>query len=185
MSDSVWLYGLWPARLFCPWGFSRQEKNTGVGRHAFLQGILLAIFKKITALWRHNCIHKIHHFKVYFQWFWYILHCAVVPKSDFRKLSSFPPKRPQAAMAPSSPPQPLAPTSLLHVSADWPFWAFHRNGIMHYVAICIGPLSPSRMSQCLSAVQHVENFIPGLLHCRQILHCLSHQESPLFLFVVA
>ena len=25
MSDSVQLYGLWPSRLLCPWGFSRQE----------------------------------------------------------------------------------------------------------------------------------------------------------------
>ena len=25
MSDSLWLHGLQPARLLCPWGFSRQE----------------------------------------------------------------------------------------------------------------------------------------------------------------
>ena len=29
-------YGLWPARLFCPWNSS---KNTGVGCHFLLQGI--------------------------------------------------------------------------------------------------------------------------------------------------
>ena len=25
MSDSSWPHGLWPTKLFCPWGFSRQE----------------------------------------------------------------------------------------------------------------------------------------------------------------
>ena len=25
MSDSLWPHGLWPTRLLCPWGFSRQE----------------------------------------------------------------------------------------------------------------------------------------------------------------
>ena len=39
MSDSLRLYGLCPARLLCPWGFP--GKNTGVGCHAFLQGIFL------------------------------------------------------------------------------------------------------------------------------------------------
>ena len=32
------LHGLQPARLFCPWDFS--AKNTGVGYHFLLQGIL-------------------------------------------------------------------------------------------------------------------------------------------------
>ena len=39
MSDSLWPYILWPARLLCPWG--SPGKNTGVGCHAFLQGIFL------------------------------------------------------------------------------------------------------------------------------------------------
>ena len=30
-------YGLWPARLLCPWNFP--GKNTGVGYHLLLQGI--------------------------------------------------------------------------------------------------------------------------------------------------
>ena len=30
MSDSVRLYGLWPAWLLCPWGFSRQEYWSGL-----------------------------------------------------------------------------------------------------------------------------------------------------------
>ena len=30
-------HGLWPTRLLCPWGFSRQD--TGVNFHALLQGI--------------------------------------------------------------------------------------------------------------------------------------------------
>ena len=35
MSNSLQPYGLWPARLFCPW--DPQGKNTGVGSHVFLQ----------------------------------------------------------------------------------------------------------------------------------------------------
>ena len=30
VSDSLWPYGLEPARLFCPWGFSRQEYWSGL-----------------------------------------------------------------------------------------------------------------------------------------------------------
>ena len=37
MSDSMWPYGLQPARLLCPW--DSPDKNTGVGCHALLQGI--------------------------------------------------------------------------------------------------------------------------------------------------
>ena len=37
MSDSVWLYGLYSARLFCPW--NSLGKSTRVGCHALLQGI--------------------------------------------------------------------------------------------------------------------------------------------------
>ena len=39
MSQSFKPYGLWPARLLCPWDFP--GKNTGVGCHALLQGIFL------------------------------------------------------------------------------------------------------------------------------------------------
>ena len=37
MSDSVRHYGLWPARILCPW--ESPGKNTRVDWHAFLQGI--------------------------------------------------------------------------------------------------------------------------------------------------
>ena len=37
VSDSMWLYGLSPTRLFCQWDPS--SKNTGVECHALLQGI--------------------------------------------------------------------------------------------------------------------------------------------------
>ena len=37
VSDSLRSHGLWPARLLCPW--TSPGKNTGVGFHAFLQGI--------------------------------------------------------------------------------------------------------------------------------------------------
>ena len=30
VSDSLWLHGLQPARLLCPWGFSRQEYWSGL-----------------------------------------------------------------------------------------------------------------------------------------------------------
>ena len=39
MSDSLWIYGLKPARFLCSW--DSPGKNTGVGCHALLQGILL------------------------------------------------------------------------------------------------------------------------------------------------
>ena len=39
MSDSLQPHGLQPIRLLCPWDFS--GKNTGVGCHFLLQGILL------------------------------------------------------------------------------------------------------------------------------------------------
>ena len=39
MSDSMQPYGLLPARLLCPW--DSPGKKTGVGYHAFLQGIIL------------------------------------------------------------------------------------------------------------------------------------------------
>ena len=38
VSDSLWPHGLQPTRLLCPW--DSPGKNTGVGCHAFLQGIL-------------------------------------------------------------------------------------------------------------------------------------------------
>ena len=37
VSNSVRPYGLWPARLLCPWNFP--GKNTGVSCHFLLQGI--------------------------------------------------------------------------------------------------------------------------------------------------
>ena len=37
VSDSVWLHGLQPTRLLCPW--NSPGKNTGVGSHSLLQGI--------------------------------------------------------------------------------------------------------------------------------------------------
>ena len=39
LSHSVMLDSLWPARLLCPWSFP--GKNTGVGCHFLLQGIIL------------------------------------------------------------------------------------------------------------------------------------------------
>ena len=39
MSDSLRPYGLLPTRLLCPW--DSPGKNTGVGRHALLWGIVL------------------------------------------------------------------------------------------------------------------------------------------------
>ena len=38
VSESLWLHGLWPTRLLCPWG--SPGKDTGVGSHSLLQGIL-------------------------------------------------------------------------------------------------------------------------------------------------
>ena len=36
VSDSLWPYGLWPARFLCPWDFP--GKNTGVGHRFLLRG---------------------------------------------------------------------------------------------------------------------------------------------------
>ena len=38
MSDFLWPHGLLPARVLCPWNFP--GKNTGVGNHSPLQGIV-------------------------------------------------------------------------------------------------------------------------------------------------
>ena len=38
ISDSLWPCGLWPSRLLCPW--DSPGKNTRVGYHALLQGII-------------------------------------------------------------------------------------------------------------------------------------------------
>ena len=39
VSDSLQPHGLHPTRLLCPW--DSPDKNTGVGCHAFLQGVFL------------------------------------------------------------------------------------------------------------------------------------------------
>ena len=39
LSNSLQHYGLWPARLLCPWDFP--DRNTGVGCHFLCQGIFL------------------------------------------------------------------------------------------------------------------------------------------------
>ena len=39
MSDSLKPYGVYPARLLCPW--DSPGKDTGVGHHVLLQGIFL------------------------------------------------------------------------------------------------------------------------------------------------
>ena len=39
MSSSLWLHGLWPTRLFCPW--NSPDKNIGVSDHSLYQGIFL------------------------------------------------------------------------------------------------------------------------------------------------
>ena len=39
MSDFLWTHGLQPSRLLCPW--DSPGKNTGIGCHGLLQGILL------------------------------------------------------------------------------------------------------------------------------------------------
>ena len=38
-SNLLWLHGLWPTRLLCPWNFP--GKNTRMGCHFLLQGIFL------------------------------------------------------------------------------------------------------------------------------------------------
>ena len=49
MSNSLWLYGLQPSRLLCPWDSS--GKNAGVGFHALLQEIFLTQGSNLSPLW--------------------------------------------------------------------------------------------------------------------------------------
>ena len=53
MSDSLWPFGLYPARLLCPWGFS--GNNTGVGCHFLLQGIFPTQGLNTSLLWLLHC----------------------------------------------------------------------------------------------------------------------------------
>ena len=48
VSNSSRYYGLWPARLLCPWG--SPDKNTGASCHALLQGIFLTQGLKLCLL---------------------------------------------------------------------------------------------------------------------------------------
>ena len=41
VSDSSWPYGLYPARLLCPWDFS--GKDTGVGCHFLLPNLCVKV----------------------------------------------------------------------------------------------------------------------------------------------
>ena len=72
MSDSLWPHGLQPARLFCPWNPS--SKNTGVGHHILLQGILLTQGLNPPLLY---CMHIL-----YQPSYWGSLEC--VPKHGYR-----------------------------------------------------------------------------------------------------
>ena len=53
MSDSLWLYGLQPTRLLCPW--DSPGKNTGMGCHFLLQGIFLPQGSNL------HLLHLLHH----------------------------------------------------------------------------------------------------------------------------
>ena len=54
VSDSLWPYGLKPARLLCPW--DSPGKNTGVGSHALLQRIFLTRYR--TPISHISCIDR-------------------------------------------------------------------------------------------------------------------------------
>ena len=55
MSESLWTYGLSPARLLCPW--NSPGKNTGVGCHAVLQGIFLTQGSNLSRLHRRQILY--------------------------------------------------------------------------------------------------------------------------------
>ena len=59
MSNSLWLYGLEPSRLLCPW--DSPGKNTGVGCHSLLQGIFPIQGSNSHLHWRQILYHLSHH----------------------------------------------------------------------------------------------------------------------------
>ena len=59
VSDSLWLHGLQPARLLCPWNFP--GKNAGVGCHFLLQGNFLTQGLNLCLLlWQADCVPLCH-----------------------------------------------------------------------------------------------------------------------------
>ena len=59
VSDSLWLDGLQPARLLCPW--DSPGKNTGVGCHALLQGIFQTQGSNLSFLPLLHCRRILYH----------------------------------------------------------------------------------------------------------------------------
>ena len=56
LSDSLWRYGLWPARLLCPWYFS--GKNTGVNLWDLWTNwaYKLTFRMELVCMWRTYCV---------------------------------------------------------------------------------------------------------------------------------
>ena len=59
ISDTLWPHGLYPSRLLCPWHFP--GRNTGVGCHFFLEGIILTQGLNPFLLWLTHCRRILYH----------------------------------------------------------------------------------------------------------------------------
>ena len=59
MSNSLWLHGLWPTRLLCPWG--SPDKNIEVSCQALLQGIFLTQELNLHLLHLLHCRQILYH----------------------------------------------------------------------------------------------------------------------------
>ena len=66
MSDPLWLHGLWPARLLCPW--DSPGKNTGVLCHFLLQGIFPTREFKLGLLHYRQILYHFSHQGIEYSW---------------------------------------------------------------------------------------------------------------------
>ena len=133
----LWLHGLYPASLLCPWDFP--DKNTGMGCHFLLQGIFLSQGSNPGLLHCRQILYWLSHQEAQNA---YVL-CLVI--QSYPTLCDL-----MDCSLPGS-----------FVLGDSP----GKNIGVGFYAV-LQEIFPSQGSN------------PGLLHCRQILYHLSHQESP-------
>ena len=75
VSNSLWAYGLSPARFLCPW--DSPGKNTEVGCHFLLQGIFLTQGSNPSLLHLLHCRQILYHCATWEAWAGYILYIYI------------------------------------------------------------------------------------------------------------
>ena len=166
LPNSLQPHGLQPTRLLCPWDFP--GKNVGVGCHFFLQGIFLAQGWNPGLLHCRQILYQLSYQESVGVWVWVSL--SVLPNS--LQSHGLQPTRllypgTAAHQAPlsrdCSPPgssiHGLQPTRLLY---PWDFPGKNGGVGFHFL---------------LQGIFLAQGWIPGLLHCRQILYRLSYKGS--------